>query len=137
MTKDEILALSGDDLDALVAEKVMGIDKEELFHAPLLNHWCGYVRRRDLEGDTALAQCYRSEPLGKWEYCGTEYSRDRRALLTILDRMISLGWEPLLQHDDDGWLVAFGKGNGDGLPLVSMNLLEAVCKCALLAVMGV
>lgn len=133
MTKDEILALSGDDLDALVAEKVMGIDKEHLFHAPLLNYPVGFVHRRDLEGDSELAKWYRNEPRGEWKYCGRAYSKDPNAFLQVLDRMIELGYKPELEYYDrsNGWIVDMGNSE-----YVSKDLKEAVCKCALIAVMG-
>jgi hypothetical protein len=140
MTKDDILALSGEELDALVAEKVMGDDKNWLFHAPLLN-WPGrYVHHHDLEGCEPMARWRREEPRGEWKYCGRNYSLDDTLLKPILNRMIELGWLPNLDYDpsDGGWRVEMWcKGQEDVPTFTSMSLKEAVCKCALLAVMGV
>jgi hypothetical protein len=139
MTRDDILALSGEELDALVAEKVMGDDKEWLFHAPLLN-WSGrHVHRHDLEGDDVTAEWYRNEPRGEWEYCGAKYSRDGSRFLPILNRMIVLGWLPGMDYNDSdgGWMVSMchkGIDYEDAPKFISMSLPEAVCKCALLAV---
>jgi hypothetical protein len=106
MTRDEILGLSGMGLDAKVSEHVMGLDP--LYHTT----FCG------LTGT----------------YNGRRYSTDPSLLEVILDRMIALGYDPLLDHADDGWMVTFRKGNKDVAPVMSKGLLEAVCKCSLLAV---
>ena len=139
MTRDDILALSGEELDALVAEKVMGDDKEWLFHAPLLN-WSGrHVHRHDLEGDDVTAEWYRNEPRGEWEYCGAKYSRLAQYTEEVLDRMIELGWFPTMDYDDQerAWFVTMSRADTSfkqSPKVMRTNLKEAVCKCALLAV---
>ena len=121
MTKDEILALRVSDfddrtLDALVSEHVMGIDPR----------YCTTF----------------NDPIYGDHYNGKRYSTDPSLLETILDRMIELGWLPGMDWDDSdgGWMVVMcrhGLDREDAPQVTSMNLKEAVCKCALLAVMGV
>ena len=136
LTSEYILSLSpGEELDALVAEKVMGESEDEIYWAPLLK-WPGrYIYRGTLKSDDEHDDWKKAQARGEWEYCGSEYSRDEDLIKPILDRMISLGWLPLLDYypSKGGWIVAMGRKVGDP-SVTSMNLLEAVCKCSLLAV---
>lgn len=111
MTRDNILSLSGDELDAMVAEHVMGVDPR----------YCTTF----------------NDPIYGDHYKGRRYSTDPSLLITILDRMIALGWLPTLDYDDfrEKWEVAFTKIGYE--QYTSTDLNEAVCKCALIAVLGV
>lgn len=153
MTKDDILALSGDDLDALVAEHVMGLKPQVDF-----GRWPEHEWKRDEKGEVdeyacdtdengssrMCVRCYCTPDLWRTEdkadsECVVEpfeYSTSHYLLKPILDRMISLGWLPSLDYDpsDGGWRVEmWRKGQEDVPKFTSMNLNEAVCKAALLA----
>lgn len=136
MNKD-ILSLSGEELDALVAEKVMG--------------W--KVTRKHGKGSLGfnppVEQCeiFASESNGpthwitpaSWSGNVPIFQPSRRAegMELVLDYMIALGWEPMFRHNDYGWHVSFTK---DGMSTITdsiRDLKEAVCKCSLLAVGGV
>ena len=112
----DILSLSGDELDALVAERVMGWK----VHRYKSLHTTGWIPEE-------VGVIFPFEP-----------SRKALGMERVLDRMIALGWNPSMDYDkaDGGWLVVMcGKGDYEDAPkFTSMNLNEAVCKAALIAV---
>lgn len=112
MSKDEILAMKpGRELDALVAEKVMGLPKP-----------------------------YETRPGGDWVY----NVQDSFVPVRTLKRYstdISAAWEVVEKMDADSFdlkIIKSGQYNevtiGDKT-VVRVNILEAICKAALLVVM--
>lgn len=130
MTSDEIVNMpAGNDLDALVAEKVMGWtwrafqpahEIGDLVRRPYPPDWSA-IPRLVASGNERLA--------GGWDSDLPRYSTDIAAAWEVVDRMVELGDHILGRFD----------GELDGMqPIHTMNAVEAslsICRAALLAVM--
>jgi hypothetical protein len=130
MTRDDILKMeAGREMDALIAEKVMG--------------WKWFTNPNE-----SNIRYFR--PIDKFRYGGIEadskkgytlalpkYSTDITAALEVQEKMASLGYYFSLDYDLCAWTATFSNTSGK---LISVNTTksnpsEEICRAALLAVM--
>jgi hypothetical protein len=136
MTHEEILAMKpGRELDCLVAEKFFGYKVE----------WLPNPRHPHEHGKNVAIEPMTCSPphLFKGWWCPTyweipHYSTDIAVAWQVVEKMQERDWmgvmiSPAMGHGWKGWAVNFG---GDDSLVYGETLPEAVCKAALLAVMG-
>jgi hypothetical protein len=129
MPRDEVLGLKpGRELDALIAEKVMGfrcvVDKGNGNVS-----WIAY----GVYGET------HTPPMAwkKWNYKVPPYSTDIAAAWEVVEKMSEQWPQYQLAKIEDGWSVMWGF-DGYGWPeATGKTAPEAICKAALLAVMDI
>lgn len=150
MTKEEILAVPGRELDALVMEKVMN---QPIVKRAELTEWAGrYVYDPGQFHLTPEELYWQSKQQhGAWEIVGPRYSTDISAAWEVVEKMplpflVFKSYEESLGVGPIGWIVNWCDNYGDcgcfsghecinGKSVWSTSAPEAICKAALKAVM--
>jgi hypothetical protein len=136
MTPDEIMALEGRELDAAVANEVMGGSPVKV--GPAFGPGSDKAHWKDLQGDYCWNEPWDSYP-GFHTVSIPHYSTDYNAAAEVRARMCELygGYEWLISQDGGSWGVAFGDANDitghNAFSCVNTSETIAVCRVALLA----
>jgi len=128
LTREDVLSLSGRELDAAVAERVMGWKWQE--------HGSGGTRRRLLWSPDGKCGCRRWENDGQEEILDDlpHYSTDIAAAWEVVEWMHEFGVQMWAGYDSDGNPFA-AYNDGDCHPYLSADTVpQAICRLALMAV---
>ena len=134
MQRDEILSMeAGRELDALVAERVMGWGDISL-HPMMDSDWWGMPSGPATAIQGAVGWLYTHEKV-------PNYSTDIAAAWEVVEAVRGRGWSLSLGEGMSGygdavvWMVDFYKGNRICLSANGPDVPLAICRAALLAVM--
>jgi len=73
---------------------------------------------------------------GNTSFCSRDYSRDVHAAFDVVKEMKKKGWLFILNNEGERWEATFYRDEKKSINVVDVTAESAICRAALLAVLG-
>ena len=129
--------LTNRQIDAVIADRVMGKDMDWLYHA----HFIGQPNMTVIRSEYNRDARYLHQKIGEWHYCGPRYTANIDDAFKVVDKLTAMGYEITIECRSLDDRVTIIKREGDPVSAYRYtmgiaNIPRTICLVAL-QVLGV